>query len=484
MVHRLAAPRKALFFWLCLLPSLVLYMVARPQDDPATILAWPLATAVIIVAVTLKVASRPFLPLSEAGCWAVLTAGIYSIVPLAVSTALRGAFTPLNDSRLFSLQPPPAFVARVGWYHVAYLAALSAGYLLGRRNTSAVTLRPPLLDRRTAIALLLCFGVSAVVVVLFRPDSPDAGYAASYLAVQQLPLIARQALRLLGGVRLLLGLAVLVWTFERWRQRRVAVGLTVLALAILTVTRAGERSTLGFAIIACVVLSHRYVKPVRASRFFMLGVVGLLLFTALGVYRAYAGLDNRAEFTLVPGAGEFEIVFANAVDLLDRRQHGGFVAAPVGVHVADLVSVIPSQLLPFKKWDTADWFLSTYYPALRERGGGLAFGVVSQSVIGFGWVELLLRGLAMGLIFTAVDRWASARSHRFWPTVTQLWVLLLAYQTVRVTSLFPLGAYLQQMPTAFLLVWSTTQLLAFRAYSRSPSAARALRPAEDVLSPE
>ena len=475
MLEQLTVRRGTVLFWLILVPSAFGALLLAPQADARTILAWPLVAAIVLLAGTLIHWSRPHLPLSKSGCWAVLTTSVYTIMPLAAAVAVSGEYTPLNDARLFTLQPSPSFIARVGWYHVVYLASLCFGYSIARSaDRDQIGHSPPVIRRDLSAALLACFAVIAVLFAVIRPDAPNSGYAGAYLAIQQLPLPIRQALRLMSGIRLILGLGVLVWAFGSWQTRRYGVMAVLLLLFALTLTRAGERSTVAFATVACIALRHRYVKPIRVGQFFALGLVGLLGFTALGIYRTYRGLEDRSAFAVVPGSGEFEIVFANAVDLADRREQGSLVPAPIGVQLADFVSAIPSQLLPFAKQDMADWFLSTYYPTVREEGGGLAFGVVAQSIIGFGVIELLIRGLVLGILLARFDRWAERRANQFWPMVVHLWVLLATYQTTRISTFYPLGAFIQQVPVSFVLVSLVAGCLAALRYARRHGTDRAL----------
>ena len=74
-------------------------------------------------------------------------------------------------------------------------------------------------------------------------------------------------------------------------------------------------------------------------------------------------------------------------------------------YVSGLTAAIPSQVLPFEKIDRPAWYLSTFYPIFGDAGGGFACGAISQALVGFGLIELVLRGALVGFVFARVQRW-------------------------------------------------------------------------------
>jgi len=223
-------------------------------------------------------------------------------------------------------------------------------------------------------------------------------------------------------------------------------------LALLMATRAGERSTLAIMIVSALILAHRQVRAIRASVFSLLLAVGLLGFTALGVYRGFRGLEDRQAFSLGISVGEFESVFGNAADLWTRRWDGNLPKVPGELMPSEILAPIPSQLLPFQKLDYADWYLDALYPELRAQGGGLAFGVLAQAAIGWGVLGLILRGAVTGLLFGALRRWYSRRYASAAVTVAYLWCVVFAYHGVRTGTLSTLAAFVEFVLLTLLLV--------------------------------
>jgi hypothetical protein len=246
-------------------------------------------------------------------------------------------------------------------------------------------------------------------------------------------------------------LILIAWLFSGGPQRRRLAYLWIATAAGLTITRAGERTGLALVAVAALILYHRQLKPLRARTFAALLAAGLFLFTALGVYRGLRGEDRQA-FSLGVTVGEFESIFANAVDLWQHRWAGDMPDSG-GLLLSEILAPIPSQLLPFRKRDYSSWYLDEFYPTYGEAGGGLAFGVVAQAAVGFGVAELVLRGIVTGLIFGWLRRWYGRRSQSLAVTTAYLWCVLFAYYAVRVGTLSNLSAFVQFVPLALLLVF-------------------------------
>jgi hypothetical protein len=107
---------------------------------------------------------------------------------------------------------------------------------------------------------------------------------------------------------------------------------------------------------------------------------------------------------------------------------------PWQIYVSDLYLIIPSQLLPFEKWDPAEWYLDVI--GARGTGVGFMFGVMAQAVLGLDWAELVARGALLGHVSALLHRWYVRRARRFWPTLLYLFVGIWAYYTVRATSFY------------------------------------------------
>jgi hypothetical protein len=248
--------------------------------------------------------------------------------------------------------------------------------------------------------LLVCIGIVLLDTILLRGlvltgFVPQAeSYLESYRITQQLPLPLRIVLKLTGGFGFFAKATILVWLFQNWRTHRY----WVFAIGIITLIsfnpEAGRSSTFLFFYV-CLILWNRFISRISLMQLSLCGVLMIAAFSAAGTYR---GLNKNVDFDLERfdlNLGEFDAIWTNAIVLLREKRLERLVL-PAQIHFSELYGPIPEILLPFEKWNYSGWFLNTYYRHYGRSGGGLMFGVTAQLVIGFGWAEVIIRGVLLG----------------------------------------------------------------------------------------
>lgn len=399
-------------------------------------------------------------PIDDIGLWYAAAATLYGILPLIVYLAIGGQYTLFNDNRLFSLQPPPATVARVAFMYVVHLAAFTAAYSLVRRSAASPSDAGP---TRFPQSMVIVAGAIGIGFTLLNTDFSAAGdaasYASGYARLNALPLVVRQILRFVAGIATISVIVFLGGLFSRYAKYRWAIVLWLAFNTLATVITLGSRQGLVIAVATCVLFYHTMVKPIRFRTAFIAGILGVSAFLGLGAYRTYRGLVTRG-LTVQVGAGEFESLFGTAVDLDARRTRGDLENVPPGAYVADIVSPIPSQLLPFQKVDLADWYVTQFYPAAKALGQGYAFGVIAQSIIGAGWADLVMRGLLLGYLYGVMYRYYRRHGSRPWVIVAYFFAVLYSYQAFRASSFALLNDFVQHFVPAVIVIEVARAVLA------------------------
>lgn len=398
-------------------------------------------------------------PLGDVGAWYVAIVSLYAIIPVLVYIALGMQYTPLNDNRAFGLQPPPPEIARIAWMHAVHLVVFSAVYIAtyGKRlppPPRVASVPPGVL----VVSLVALFAGSFITVIFTAGSGGPATYAEGYARIAALPLVVRQFLRLYNGIEFALTLIVFVALFERYERYRWLIW-GYLAFRILTVTTfVGSRTELFVPLLISLVLYHLQVRPIRRRTAITLAIIALSGFMALGVLRAFQAIVSGS-FTMGTTGGEFEALFTNAIDIDMKSQQGQIGPIPLSFLVADLFAPIPSQMLPFEKVDLSVWYLQTFYPGAIESGGGLAFGIIPQSIIGFGWIDLVMRSALLGFVFGRIHNYYRRHGSGFWVTVFYVWILLWSYQSFRNSTFALLPFVFQWLIPAILFVELSRALL-------------------------
>ncbi len=80
------------------------------------------------------------------------------------------------------------------------------------------------------------------------------------------------------------------------------------------------------------------------------------------------------------------------------------------------------------------------------------FGIVAQSVVGFGYYELIVRAFLLALFYAFAHRVYRRYSSSFWITIAYLFILTWAYYAFRSTSFEILYRLVYYMAPTWLLV--------------------------------
>jgi len=373
---------------------------------------------------------------------------IYTILPALTFFASGLAYTPLSDTRLFKAQPSPAELAPIFWYYVLYLASFAWAYIHFRGSSPlkglAITKPGPKL-----IWILVCGYLSirlffVLVRAIWNIQSAET-YGEEYLVYRNLPLFLQQLANHLGWMSLTTELLLMVALTLNYRKYRIII-FCWLAVEFLSIIffGVGSRTGLMMVLMTLAITYHLFVKRFKPRSIGLLSLAGLLLFLGLGVARmlssAYAG---DPDLSLLGSTNEFEGLFANAYDLRELKATGQTAEIFPRLYFSDLANLVPQQVMPFKKIDLGDWYVQSFYTSYADVGGAFAFGVIPESIVGLGWIDLIWRGLLVGWVFSYIYRRFVINRKSFWNYSFYLWVTIFSYQTFRTTTfiLIPHAVY-------------------------------------------
>lgn len=390
-------------------------------------------------------------PVCEIGVVYVAVVSLYALYPLIGFLANGLRYTPVSDGRLYALAPSPAEVGAIGWWYAAHLSAFGAAYLfVSGRASVRVPSRPP--DRATVSVAVYAY-LAITLFFLFLGsffDLTARTYAESYLVSRRLPLPLAQLANHLGGARFTLELIVLVALFAQYRRWRWLIAAWLSLMTLVAFAQLGSRTEVVLVWASAAMLYHHLVRPLALRQVVTAGVAGLGIFTVLGVLRGGWGLaDAVAPLDLFRRSSEFEVVLANALDLTYRTANGEVPPLPPAFYLTDLLALVPQQLLPLAKVTPADWYVNTFYPIYAAEGGGFVFGTIAESVVGWGWIDTIGRGVALGVVLGLLHRYCSRGRAGFWAFVGYVWATTLSYQSFRNTTFSLVGLCLYRfLPVA------------------------------------
>ncbi len=258
-------------------------------------------------------------------------------------------------------------------------------------------------------------------------------YAESFLVSQRLPLVLAQLLNHLHGILFTLELVILAALFANYERYRLVIAGWIAAIGVTTFMHLWSRSALMLLLLAALIMYHRTVRPIPVRTIAVVSLVVLGGFGWLGQLRA--GHQDEADAAGVnPVFGhssEFEVIFSNAYDLRRLLTTGDVGDIPPSIHFSEVLAFIPQQISPIVKVDPGAWYVSSFYPVYAEGGGGLAFGAIPQSLLGGGWISLVVRAAMLGLLLGLVHRYWVWHATNLWTFVFYIWATVLVYHSFR-----------------------------------------------------
>lgn len=298
----------------------------------------------------------------------------------------------------------------------------------------------------SAIALLVAIPLAKIFLgVRFSSD-----YAGTYTELRTLPLLFQQLFNVAEQVSFALVLCAIVCATaarpERHRQYLVGIVLYI----VYAILSGGSRSQAFLSFFAYLVAVSIYVPGFNFRRLIPIGLAGLALFMIAGFVRGYTEGDS---YLALLQSGEFMSLFVTGIDLKQRVDAGFVGDFGLQFYLVDFLRFVPSQVVGADKIDPATWYVQTFYPDFYDSGGGLAFGAMAESVVGFGRSEAAMRGAVLGAIFAFAANRLVDRRVGLISVFVYVWLAVVSYQSFRDTTLsFVSRGVFQVFPVILILL--------------------------------
>jgi len=384
---------------------------------------------------------------------------VYSWVPLFGIVLARSGYGTIHDSRFVINAPTNSEIFEVASCYMSFLIGFVALYLCIRRLgvKSYLLIRPGGND--TALVFIgFTFILSVSGLLTSSLGASEAlDYAGSYTKYRHLPLLAQQIVGVLSQLKFTMLIAVMVYAIMRKPSNHKYVAILVACVLIETVLSGGSRAfgfLLAFAYLVCYSICVQHVK---GRVVFMLFATGLVLFSIAGVLRT-GGFEPELSIIGFFQKGESVAVFNNALDVLLRTKESSQALLDWNRYFGDLARLVPQQFLWFDKLDMANWYVSTYFPGYHKSGGGLAFGSIAESLIGYGVVEALIRGAILGVGFAVVTNFCLTGRVGALKMVVYVWFVVISFQAVRDTTFTVFARFFLHVFPVILILLSTRQI--------------------------
>jgi hypothetical protein len=161
-----------------------------------------------------------------------------------------------------------------------------------------------------------------------------------------------------------------------------------------------------------------------------------ILFMFIGAYRSFENFSDMSvamnQFNVIGSANnEFQSILGTSLHVNEFLKAG--IEIPKILFFNDFLPLLPpQQFLPFHKLSGAEWYLIQIDQ--NNSGAGFMWSVISQSLIGFGYIEIIIRGLLLGWFLAMTHRWYQRRRLKFIPNIIYVFICLNTLWTFRDTT--------------------------------------------------
>lgn len=391
----------------------------------------------------------------ELGVVVVWIAFLYSFTPLVGIWLANLDVGALADARLGDDVPDLDSVLIVATSYAAFMLAFAISYSTARHADyrQPVTWQAaPSFALRRVIMLMIVIKLALFGMGLgFAADVGD-DYGSSYLAFHGQPVWVLQLVNMLRMMDIAVMVLLIVVACSLEPIHRIFAAALVVFQIVIAVAWGGSRTSAvlyAFAYMIAGTIYGRGFKLGTLAGYAGLGIAGFLF---VGQLRDNLLTGDESVTLQLFQSGEFLTVFVNSLDLLELAGDPDLENIRGRLYFVDLLRIIPQQIVGDLKFDPAVFYVSKYYPDYFDLGGGLAFGAIAESMVGFGWPEAIVRGGLLGVFYALVANHCLGARVTIIRAFMYVWFVIMAYQSVRDTTFSTIPRFVMQVVPLMVLL--------------------------------
>jgi len=339
------------------------------------------------------------------------------------------------------LSPQPAELGTHFWRHVLFISGVAVGYLVVRGRT--LPLRPlheKIVSRNGKIIAVMIAINGLCLCALMLLSAPVTTYIEYYTRFNQLSWTSRRLVVLCeifkgGGYFVILALL-----FSQYRKYKMLIIIFVTIVSSYEVVYSrGSRILAFIVLLASLGLYHYRVSYIGLKKAMAALTILAIVFIGIEIVRSsnYTSADNilNAIYQKQKMASEFEAVYITGFHLYVERAQGTLPPRDWKMFFYDFIAVIP--FLDHITNNPMYWYARNYYPYAVVPP--TTMGVIAESAIWGGEIDLLIRSLLNGAIFALLTRWFLRRQEKWWALAVYIYCYAMCAMTLKYSILYQLS---------------------------------------------
>lgn len=378
----------------------------------------------------------------------------YTFFPAVAFLATDFTFPLVIDGFNFvDLSPLPSEFGAHFWRLVLFIAGVAFGYLVVRggpvEDPTRAEQESPGTSRLIAVWMTI---VGCCIVIVTLLSAPVTSYLDHYARFDNLSWLMHRVVYVClmfktGGYFVLLALM-----FRRYTKYRKLIFVIVPAIcAYETIYSFGSRIEALIVLLAFVSFYNYRVSPVSMTKGVAYLTALAALFSAIELFRASDFSLSDAQFEVsqdgAQQATEFGAVYNTSFHLYSERERGTLPPRPWPMFFNEFITIVP--FVDHTKYNPQYWYYQNYFPDASVPPQTM--GVIADSAIWGGEVDLLFRSLANGALYALLTRWFLARKRNFNPTIVYVYCYASCVMTLKYSVLYPLIPLVQIILPTLLL---------------------------------
>lgn len=305
------------------------------------------------------------------------------------------------------------------------------------------------------IGMLITYTLSQAISYVYGASVAD--YISSYTALSSAPLLIQQLQNVLLQAHLSFSIGLVVYGCYSYPNLRKYILIWICSLIAYATIIGGSR-TYAFILLLSYILSISFFSNFNFLNLLKYSLSLLFLFSMAGLFR-----DTDVELNLLNifFTGEFTSLFINALDLNRYPPDYFDLEFRFRMYFADFLRMIPAQLIGVEKLDPAKWYAETFYSEYQYAGGGFGFGLIAESVVGFGSYEGIVRGLILSFIFAIISNKLLNKKVSLFYVFVYVWLSVTCYLAFRDTT-FSLGVRAMYQIIPFLVLLKMASIFSMK----------------------
>lgn len=263
-----------------------------------------------------------------------------------------------------------------------------------------------------------------------------------------LPLWYKQTFKILYYTNYILSIILLIALFQRVKNRFYLYILSFLYFLYLFLNIGdGGRSEFFMGVFIIFLIWHFCIHNFSKNVFLMTGGVVLYILVLYGLLRHEEATGIRY-FSI----GEFDVIYANTIELIRFKETNEYYGIGWYSYFGDILGWIPSQILPIEKTTLSNWFMRNFHEDYYLAGGGYGFGILSQSVVGFGYMNAFIFSIFIAFFLNQINKLAT-NCDNYWKLIIFIFIFINVSNTIRSTFFVYLPTMIQAFLPLVIFIW-------------------------------